>query len=126
MNDRSTRFSQLTVGDSASTSRRYRTADLLQWAAIAQAPEPDGRVPEPLIAALFSYLLGEEVPGHGTNYLKQQMQFHDQGQVGEELTARVTISRLRPEKALVNLETRCLGEDGRLICSGEALVLFKR
>ncbi|MCC5810143.1 MAG: hypothetical protein JJU06_07200 [Ectothiorhodospiraceae bacterium] len=125
MNQNSTRFSLLSVGDSASIGRRYRAAELVQWAAIAGAPEPDGHVPEPLIAALFSNLLGEQVPGHGTNYLKQQMRFHDQGQVGEELTATVTISRLRPDKSLVNLETRCTGEDGRLVCSGEALVLFK-
>jgi acyl-CoA thioesterase FadM len=74
---------------------------------------------------LFSYLLGEELPGHGTNYLKQTMQFEDQARIDELLTARVIVNRLRPEKALVNLETICTGEGGRLICRGEALVLFQ-
>jgi hypothetical protein len=32
---------------------------------------------------------------------------------------------LRRDKALVNLTTRCTGRDGRLICTGEALVLFQ-
>lgn len=33
-------------------------------------------VPEPLIAGLFSTLLGVRLPGPGTNYLKQELGFH--------------------------------------------------
>ncbi len=126
MNTRLTEFQRLRTGDSASISRRYSNEELAAWARISHAPAPEGRVPEPLIAALFSYLLGEELPGHGTNYLKQEMRFTDHGRVDEELTATVTITRLRPDKALVNLVSRCTGEDGRIICDGESLVLFKR
>lgn len=126
MSTQLTEFRRLCKGDSASISRRYSREDLLAWARIAQAPATDDRVPEPLIAALFSYLLGEELPGHGTNYLKQQMRFTDHGRVGETLTATVTVTRLRPDKALVNLASHCIGEDGRTICDGESLVLFKR
>lgn len=119
-------FCRLRLGDSASIRRRYGIQDLKTWAGIANVPGAGDSVPEPLIAALFSYLLGEELPGHGTNYLKQQMRFYDQGRADEGLTATVTITRLRPDKALVNLASRCTGEDGRLICDGESLVLFKR
>ncbi|WP_235974714.1 hotdog family protein [Stappia albiluteola] len=79
-------------------------------------------MPEPLIGGLFSYLLGVELPGFGTNYLKQEMRFLAPAAYDEPLTARVTITRLRPEKHLVDLETICEAADGRRICEGRALV----
>lgn len=119
------RFSKLTVGDRAETTRRYNAEDLREWCRLSENEEDWSTLPEPLIAALFSCLLGEKLPGHGTNYLKQSMRFHDLGRPDEALTASVEVTRLRPEKALVNLDTRCVGEDGRLICDGQALVLFQ-
>ncbi|GAA5127856.1 hypothetical protein [Alloalcanivorax gelatiniphagus] len=119
------RFDALKIDDQARVTRRYSDEDIQEWCRLAEFDGDWGTVPEPLIAALFSYLLGEQLPGHGTNYLKQSMRFHDQGRPGEALTASVAVSRLRGDKALVNLHTRCVGEDGRLLCDGEALVLFQ-
>ncbi|SEP09783.1 hypothetical protein [Aquisalimonas asiatica] len=119
-------FHRLAVGDTASLVRTYSAEDVRQWAALARAPEPADGVPEPLLAGLFSCLLGETLPGHGTNYLKQHLEVVSPAQVGEAITARVVITRLRPDKALVNLDTECTGVDGRVVCRGDALVLFKR
>ena len=83
------------------------------------------RVPGPLIAGLFSYLLGTRLPGRGTNYLKQSLEFTAPAYFGDELEASVRIVRLRPDKNLVNLETLCRDSDGRVVCRGEALVLAK-
>ena len=44
---------------------------------------------------------------------------------GQEVTARVEIVRLRPEKDLVNLRTTCTLPAGRSSVEGEALVLVK-
>ncbi len=55
--------------------RRFSADDIGEWCRIADIDEHPEHVPEPLIAGLFSYLLGEELPGHGTNYLKQHMRF---------------------------------------------------
>lgn len=119
-------FQRLSLGDSAALERRFSAADVRAWMDLAGGPAPGYAIPEPLIAGLFSCLLGEQLPGHGTNYLKQHLEVHAAAQVDEPLTARVTITRLRPDKALVNLDTECRGEADRLICSGEALVLFRR
>lgn len=119
-------FHRLAIGDTASLARTYSTSDVTQWAALARAPDPADGVPEPLLAGLFSCLLGETLPGHGTNYLKQHLVVVNPAQVGESLTATVTVTRLRPDKALVNLDTECTGADGRVVCRGDALVLFKR
>jgi len=120
------RFNALRLEDQATVERRFSAEDVRAWCDMAGLEDetPD-QVPEPLIAGLFSYLLGEELPGHGTNYLKQHMRFEEDARIGETLTATVTITHLRGDKALVNLDTLCSGEDGRMICAGDALVLFQ-
>lgn len=82
-------------------------------------------MPEPLIAALFSRLLGVELPGFGTCYLKQELEFLHPAALDRPLTASVEIIRLRPKKGLVDLETLCRDDADRLICRGRALVLTR-
>ncbi|MCK7545292.1 hypothetical protein MLC59_14080 [Marinobacter bryozoorum] len=119
------RFDALKEGESAKLNRTFTAEDVREWCELCQLDQDWPGVPEPLIAGLFSCLLGEDLPGHGTNYLKQAMTFHTAADTGEPLQASVTVSRLRRDKALVNLTTVCTGRDGRLICEGEALVLFQ-
>ncbi|MFC4353329.1 hypothetical protein ACFOW6_17405 [Fodinicurvata halophila] len=113
------------TGDSASTIRVFDTEAIAGYEALSGAPSATGGVPEPLIGGLFSYLLGAELPGYGTNYLKQTLDFVGTAEVGMPLTASVTITRIRPEKDLVDLATLCRDADGRTICEGRALVLVK-
>jgi 3-hydroxybutyryl-CoA dehydratase len=114
------------VGDAAEITRCFSRADAAELAVLSGLdPETVTAVPEPLIAALFSHLLGAELPGFGTNYLKQEMEFLTAAGFGEALTARVMVTRLRPDKELVDLETTCRRANGELICTGCALVLVR-
>jgi 3-hydroxybutyryl-CoA dehydratase len=118
------------LGMSASLTRTFTAADREVYRQLARDSADDcdergHRLPEPLIGGMFSFILGTDLPGFGTNYLKQRMQFLKSAYFGETLTATVTIVRLRPEKNLVNLETTCHNAAGELVCSGEALVLAK-
>ncbi len=112
------------LGQFAEVTRTYSSADLADFEAQAglDGANEISTVPGPLIGALFSYLLGVKLPGRGTNYLKQEMRFLEPANPGEALTARVTVSRLRPEKHLVDLETVCTSDSGKTICEGRALV----
>jgi len=118
----------LKVGMEASCTRTFTDQDRLLYmqlsgtadSSTADDPYP---LPEPLIGGLFSFLLGTKLPGSGTNYLKQKMTFTGRGYYNEPLTAVVRITRLRPDKSLVNLKTECIDARGRQICHGEALVL---
>lgn len=110
------------LGQAASVKRRFSAQDVARYIELGGSEPPPGEVPEPLVGALFSCLLGVKLPGLGTNYLKQEMEFVKTARIGEALYARVEISRLRPEKQLVDLETTCNGEGGSLICKGRALV----
>ena len=112
------------VGQSATISRSYSRADLQGFAELGGSPVPS-TVPEPLIAALFSYLLGVELPGPGTNYLKQELHFLAPASADTELTARVEITRLRPDKHLVDLWATCTDAHGVLVCEGRSLVKAK-
>lgn len=119
------RFNRLLEDQLASVERQFTADDLAQWSKLAGLDESPTTVPEPLISGLFSFLLGMELPGKGTNYLKQSLTFEEQAQTNEPLTATVKVSRLRSDKALVNLTTICTGINGRVICKGEALVLYQ-
>jgi 3-hydroxybutyryl-CoA dehydratase len=114
------------VGDHAETRRSYAPDDIAIFHTLAGDPDTASEsVPEPLVGALFSYLLGVKLPGFGTNYLKQELQFEQPVPVGVLLIARVEITRLRPDKNLVDLATTCRDESGIVYCRGRALVLAK-
>ncbi|GAB4274182.1 MAG: hypothetical protein Kow0013_28180 [Pararhodobacter sp.] len=113
----------MTPGDHAELRRRFEEPDLAALAALAGGHVHGGTVPRALIAAMISRLLGVDLPGPGTNYLKQSLRFHAEAPLGTPLVARVEITRLRPEKRLVDLRATCVTEAGALICDGRALVL---
>jgi len=109
------------VGDRADVTRAFTKADVDRLVALGGTCAP-GVVPEPLIGALFSYLLGVKLPGLGANYLKQQCEFVAPAPLGEPLTASVEVTRLRPDKRLVDLQTICRDASGTLVCEGRALI----
>jgi 3-hydroxybutyryl-CoA dehydratase len=121
----------LTLNQSASTARRFSTAEVAAYRALTGdgglrfGDVAETAVPGPLLAGMISDLLGTRLPGRGTNWLKQQLSYPAAAEVGEVITAVVTITRLRPEKDLVNLRTTCAKADGTLVCTGEALVYVK-
>jgi 3-hydroxybutyryl-CoA dehydratase len=115
----------LALGLSAQTTRIFSQADIEALHAVSGAPMSGEAVPEALINGLFSYLLGVELPGQGTNYLKQETEFLQAALTGERLSARVEITRLRPDKHLVDLATTCHLPCGTLIARGRALVLAR-
>jgi len=127
----------LEIGRRAETRRTFTVSDLSEYADLTGDANPihtnagEARrlglagplVPGGLLGGLFSYLLGTRLPGRGTNYLKQRLEFPTPAYPDQELTAAVEIIRIRPEKQLVNLTTLCTNSSGETVCRGEALVL---
>ena len=110
------------IGDCAEVSRTFSARDLCDYAELSGHTVNGDCIPEPLIGALFSFLLGMKLPGMGTRYLKQETRILRDAPIGEPLTAQVEITRLRPDKHLADLSTTCRRADGQLIASGRALV----
>ena len=123
----------LFAGQKASVRRSFTQADIRAYQRLSddhglqfgttRGHSGERTVPGPLIGGMVSYLLGTKLPGRGTNWLKQSLVFHEVAFVGETITAEVEISRLRPEKELVNLLITCTNDSGKTVCEGEALVL---
>ena len=65
----------LVTGQSAQVTRTFSPADIVALHAVAGTPLSGDAVPEALINGLFSSLLGVDLPGQGTNYLKQETEF---------------------------------------------------
>jgi acyl dehydratase len=106
----------------AELRRSFNLAELAEYAELADGLTM-AAVPGGLLGSLFSCLLGTRLPGPGTNYLKQRLDFHRSAHPMQELAASVEVIRVRPDKRLANLSTLCTTGVGEVICSGEALVL---
>ena len=122
----------ITIGQSAQTRRIFKYEDVAAYRRLTGdvglgfgTLDGNTAVPGPLLAGLFSYLLGTQLPGRGTNWLKQSLSFPHSAKVGEEVTAVVEITRLRPEKHLVNLKATCKNSDNKIVCQGNTLVFVK-
>ena len=75
-----------------------------------------------LSAGLVSTVLGNELPGHGTIYIRQELNFLAPVKIGDTLTARVEVIDVMPEKNRLRLKTTCTNQEGVEVLDGEAIV----
>jgi 3-hydroxybutyryl-CoA dehydratase len=75
-----------------------------------------------LTAGLISTLLGNMLPGPGTIYLGQTLNFLAPVYIGDTICARVEITEILPEKNRVKLKTTCINQEELTVLEGEALV----
>ena len=78
-----------------------------------------------LSASLISSVLANKLPGAGSIYLGQTLQFVGPVFASDEITARVTVKEVREDKPIVKLETICVNQRGELVIRGEATVLSR-
>ena len=77
-----------------------------------------------LTASLISSVLANKLPGEGSIYLGQSLQFVAPVFPGDEVTARVTIKQIRDDKPILKLDTICVNQHNETVIRGEATVLF--
>ena len=76
-----------------------------------------------LSASLISAVIANELPGEGSIYLGQTLQFVAPVFLGDTVTARVTVSSIREDKPILKLATVCTNQRDELVIRGEATVL---
>ncbi|HET6597815.1 MAG TPA: MaoC family dehydratase [Anaerolineales bacterium] len=82
------------------------------------------RIAHGMIAAgLISATLANDLPGPGTVYLSQTLQFKAPVFPGETLTTTVEVKSVRADKPIATLATSCKNQDGKVVLEGEAVVL---
>ena len=131
-----TPIEELSVGDSASVTKRISQADIEAFARIsgddnpahvdaawAEASRFGGRVAHGVLTAgLISAVLGTQLPGPGSIYMSQTLKWLAPVRPDDLLTATATITEIIPEKGRVVLET-VVTRDGVPVLAGEALVM---
>ena len=127
---------ELRVGETAEFGKTISETDIYLYAGITGDFNPahinaeyakntffKARIAHGMLAAgLISALLGTKLPGPGTIYLQQSLNFLAPVQIGDTITARVEIIEIITEKNRVRFKTVCLNQDGTEILDGEAIV----
>jgi acyl dehydratase len=128
------------VGETASLTRTITENDVQQFAelvgdnnpvhiddAFAKKTRFGRRIAHGMwAAALVSAVLGTQLPGPGTIYLSQTIQFLAPVYIGDTITAQVTVVGVREGKPVATLETLCRNQQDEVVIRGEAVVLIER
>jgi len=127
------------VGDTAEITRTIEQADVQAFAdltgdhnpihvdeSFAQTTRFGRRIAHGMLtASLISSVLANKLPGEGSVYLGQTLQFVAPVFPGDEITARVTVKEIRADKPILKLETLCLNQRGEVVIRGEATVYIR-
>ena len=83
----------------------------------------EGRIAHGILTAgLVSAVIGEQLPGHGTIYMSQNLEFLAPVRPGDLVHAEVKVVDMVIDKRRVKLDCRC-EVNGKNVLVGEALVL---
>ena len=125
------------VGDSASVTRTITQADIENFAELsgdcnaihldqeyATQTRFGGRIAHGLLtSSLISAVIGNQLPGLGSIYLGQTLQFTAPVFPGDTIVAKATVTSIREDKPVVKLETICTNQRDEVVIKGEATVL---
>jgi 3-hydroxybutyryl-CoA dehydratase len=83
----------------------------------------EGRIAHGMLTAgLISAVIGEQLPGHGTIYMSQNLKFLAPVRPGDLVHAEVKVVDMLIDKRRVKLDCRC-EVNGKNVLIGEAMVL---
>ena len=129
----------LKVGMSAMFGKTVTEADIVAYAGVSGDTNPihlhDGfarstrfgqRIAHGMLSAGFiSAVIGTRLPGPGSVYISQTMNFMAPVLIGETITAVATITAIDEKRRRVTLKTQCLNGD-KVVIDGEAQILVPR
>ena len=75
-----------------------------------------------LTASLISTVIGTKLPGPGCIYMSQNLRFRAPVRTGDTVTATCMVTKLIPEKRLIELSTICTVA-GKPVVEGDATIL---
>ncbi len=129
----------LKVGMSAMFGKTVTEADIMSFAGVSGDTNPihlhDGfartsrfgqRIAHGMLSASFiSAVIGTKLPGPGSVYISQTMNFMAPVLIGDTITAVATITAIDERRRRVTLKTQCLNGD-KVVIDGEAQILVPR
>jgi 3-hydroxybutyryl-CoA dehydratase len=75
---------------------------------------------------LISAALGNRLPGPGSIYLSQQIEFLAPVYIGDTITATVEVVSWRPDKRIITLKTDCHNQHDKQVVTGQAVLLVDK
>lgn len=129
-------ISELHVGLSAQMAKTVSESDVYLYAGITGDFNPahinqaysqetifKGRIAHGMLSAGFiSAVLGTQLPGPGTIYEQQTLNFKAPVALGDTITAVVEVIEIMSERKRVRLKTVCTNQIGTVVLEGEAIV----
>ena len=127
----------LKISDSASLTKTFTYADVRTFAAISGDTNPvhldadfaagtqfkQRLVHGMLTAGLISAVLGTKLPGPGSIYISQSINFRAPVFINDTVTAAVTVAKIHDRKPIVTLKTVCKNQDDVVVLDGEAVLM---
>lgn len=127
---------ELKVGDRAELSKTISESDIYLYAGVTGDFNPahinqvyaektffGSRIAHGLLAAGFiSAAIGTVLPGPGTIYIRQELDFVAPVYIGDTITALIEVLRVDITENRVVLKTTCKNQKGEIVIDGKALV----
>ena len=128
------------VGEQASFTKTVTEADVTTFAGLigdfnplhvdaeyARKSRFGRRIAHGMFAGgLISAVLGNRLPGPGSIYLSQQIEFLAPVFIGDTITATAEVTEWRPDKWIITLKTDCLNQDQVQVVTGKAVLMVER
>ena len=130
---------ELSVGQSAELTKTVTEGDIASFAEVTGDNNPvhldetyaattpfKTRIAHGMLSAGYiSAVIGTRLPGPGAIYISQALHFKRPVKIGDEVTARATITEIDQEKARITLETVCTVAE-KPVVEGEATIMVPR
>lgn len=127
---------EIQVGDTAEFAKTISENDIYQYAGITGDFNPahinevfasktffKTRIAHGMLSAGFiSNVLGNQLPGPGAIYIKQELNFTAPVRIGDTITAVVTVTDVNTNKNRVTIKTQCINQDDTVVIDGEAML----
>jgi 3-hydroxybutyryl-CoA dehydratase len=137
MTNKITYFEDLTVGQEASLSKTVTEADIVSFAEVSGDKNPvhldaayaattmfKERIAHGMLSAAYiSAVFGMKLPGPGSIYISQTLNFKAPVKIGDTVVTTVKLVELTPEKKRAKFETVC-AVGGKPVLVGEAQLMI--
>ena len=124
------------VGDKSEAKRVFTTEEVELFAVLSQDKNPlhlddtyaattifkKRIVHGSLVGSLISAVIGNKLPGNGTIYMAQTVNFKRPVYLEDEVTCRVEITEIILQKSIYKLSTNCYNHNNEMVIEGNAVV----
>lgn len=125
---------EIKIGDTAEFAKTVSESDIYQYAGITGDFNPahvnedyargtffKTRIAHGMLSAGFiSNILGNQLPGPGSIYIRQELNFTAPVRIGDTIKALAEVIDVNVEKNRVVLKTQCINQDGAVVIDGQA------